>query len=90
MPLHFKCNPLTTPALTQHLELIIQVLQSFLLIQEQTVAVAGGTVTAYFARTVASKMGKGITVPSMGIEPTTLGLLDPRSNQLSYDGDCTT
>ena len=22
----------------------------------------------------------------MGIEPTTLGLLDPRSNQLSYEG----
>ena len=31
--------------------------------------------------------GRGIAVlPSMGIEPTTLGLLDPRSNQLSYDG----
>ena len=26
------------------------------------------------------------TVPSVGIEPTTLGLLDPRSNQLSYEG----
>ena len=25
-------------------------------------------------------------VPSVGIEPTTLGLLDPRSNQLSYEG----
>jgi hypothetical protein len=28
----------------------------------------------------------GIVLPSMGIEPTTLGLLDPRSNQLSYEG----
>ena len=26
-------------------------------------------------------------VPSVGIEPTTLGLLDPRSNQLSYEGE---
>ena len=25
-------------------------------------------------------------LPSVGIEPTTLGLLDPRSNQLSYEG----
>ena len=25
-------------------------------------------------------------VLSVGIEPTTLGLLDPRSNQLSYEG----
>ena len=25
-------------------------------------------------------------IPSVGIEPTTLGLLDPRSNQLSYEG----
>jgi hypothetical protein len=25
-------------------------------------------------------------IPMMGIEPTTLGLLDPRSNQLSYIG----
>ena len=25
------------------------------------------------------------TVSSMGLEPTTLGLLDPRSNQLSYE-----
>ena len=27
-----------------------------------------------------------LVVPSVGIEPTTLGLLDPRSNQLSYEG----
>ena len=27
-----------------------------------------------------------LCVPSVGIEPTTLGLLDPRSNQLSYEG----
>ena len=26
-------------------------------------------------------------IPSVGIEPTTLGLLDPRSNQLSYEGE---
>ena len=25
-------------------------------------------------------------IPSVGVEPTTLGLLDPRSNQLSYEG----
>ena len=25
-------------------------------------------------------------LPAVGIEPTTLGLLDPRSNQLSYAG----
>ena len=28
----------------------------------------------------------GQKVLSVGIEPTTLGLLDPRSNQLSYEG----
>ena len=28
-------------------------------------------------------------IPSVGIEPTTLGLLDPRSNQLSYEGSHT-
>jgi hypothetical protein len=27
-----------------------------------------------------------VLLPSMGIEPTTLGLLDPRSKQLSYEG----
>ena len=27
-----------------------------------------------------------VILPSVGIEPTTLGLLDPRSNQLSYEG----
>ena len=26
-------------------------------------------------------------ISSMGLEPTTLGLLDPRSNQLSYEDD---
>ena len=29
---------------------------------------------------------KSIELPSMRIELTTLGLLDPRSNQLSYEG----
>ena len=29
---------------------------------------------------------KAKRIPSVGIEPTTLGLLDPRSNQLSYEG----
>ena len=28
-------------------------------------------------------------LPSVRIELTTLGLLDPRSNQLSYEGICT-
>ena len=32
------------------------------------------------------KVHKLRRLPSVGIEPTTLGLLDPRSNQLSYEG----
>ncbi len=30
----------------------------------------------------------GQKILSVGIEPTTLGLLDPRSNQLSYESLC--
>ena len=35
---------------------------------------------------IQTKIDTILAILSVGIEPTTLGLLDPRSNQLSYEG----